>query len=82
LGRLKKDAWFLAMYFHIFFLINNSSALLEHNGYAHSLVRITGIYGLILYTPLQIFLLDLNVLINLFILGYLYERRTYFYLER
>jgi len=70
------------MYFHIFFLINNSSALLEDNGYAHSLVRITGIYGLILYTPLQIFLLDLNVLINLFILGYLYERRAYFYLER
>jgi hypothetical protein len=82
LGSLKKDAWLLAVYFHIFFLINNSSVLLEYDGYARSLVRIIGIYGSILYTPQQIFLLNLNILINLFILAYLYERRAYFYLER
>jgi len=80
-SHLKKDAWFLAMYFHIFFLVNNSSALLEHDGYMHSLVRIIGIYGSTLYTPPEILLLQLNVLINLFILSYLYERRAYFYLE-
>lgn len=82
LRRLKKDAWYLAMYFHIFFLVNNSSALLEHNGYTHSLIRIIGIYGSTLYTPPQIFLLHFNILINLFILGYLYARKGYFCLER
>lgn len=78
----KKRCLVFSNVFSYFLPDKQQLVLLEHNGYAHSLVRITGIYGLLLYTPLQIFLLDLNVLINLFILGYLYERRTYFYLER
>ena len=82
LSSLKKDGWFLAIYFHISLIINQSSALLEHNGYLPSLVRIIGIYGSTIYTPAQIFLIRVNILINLVILSYLYSRRAYFYLGK
>ena len=75
LSSLKKDGWFLAIYFHIFFIINQSSALLEHNGYLPSLVRIIGIYGSTIYTPPQIFLIRVNILINLVILTHLILQR-------
>ena len=42
---LKKDAWVLAIYFHLFFIINNSLAILEQSGFLNSLIRITGQYG-------------------------------------
>lgn len=75
LGRLKKDAWFLAIYFHIFFVINNSLAFLEYKGYAYSLVHIAGAYAPLTYSPKQLFALALNTLVNIFILGYLFKKR-------
>lgn len=75
LGQLKKDAWFLAIYFHIFFVINNSLAFLEYKGYAYSLVHIAGGYASVTYSPKQLLALALNTLVNIFILGYLFKKR-------
>lgn len=81
LRNLKKDAWVLAIYFHIFFLINNSLGFLEFGGYVHSLIRISGVYSSIVYSPTRLFVLALNTIVNLFILGYLFRKRAYFYTE-
>lgn len=81
LKRLKKDAWFLAIYFHTFFILNNSLTFLENNGYIHSLIRITGKYGSVIYSPPEKLVLTLNTILNLIILGYLFKKRIFFYLE-
>jgi len=78
LRRLKRNAWLLAVYYHIFFFINNGLAFAEYNGYLHPLVNITGFYRYIIYSPSQIFILTLNSIVNLFILGYLLKNRVYF----
>jgi hypothetical protein len=78
LKRLKKDAWILAVCFQVFFLLNNSLALLEYFGCGYSLVRISGIYDPFAYTAAQVFISILNILIMLAILIYLFERRYVF----
>ncbi|MCM8795387.1 MAG: hypothetical protein NC928_01665 [Candidatus Omnitrophica bacterium] len=81
LRRLKKDAWFLAVYFHTFFLANNALSLFEYYGYLHPLVKVTGIYTSSSYSLLQTFILFLNTLFNLLILGYLIRIKRYFYTQ-
>ena len=75
---IKKDGWFLAVSFHIYFLINNTTSFLESAGLGHTLVRITGVYSLAFYSPTQIFVIILNTLLNIFILSYLVRIKDYF----
>ena len=75
---LKKDGLILAVLFHAYFLINNATGFLEGAGFGHTLVRITGVYGLTVYSPTQIFVIILNTLLNVFILWYLLSVRVYF----
>lgn len=82
LRQLKKVAWILALSLHAFFIINNSLLLLEYFGYIRSFLRITGFYSLVSYSPLQMFVIALNASINIFIIGYLIKRKTYFYTEK
>lgn len=79
LKRLKKDAWFLSIYFHIYFIINNSLVFLEESGYAHPFVRIAGLYSSLTYSISAKLVLSLNIVINLLILAYLLERKNYFF---
>lgn len=78
LGQLKKDAWFLAIGFHTFFLINNISGYLEYQGYAPSIIHITGLYGSAIYSPAQMVVSAINTLINLFVLVYIWKKRHLF----
>jgi hypothetical protein len=76
---LKKDGWILAVFFHAYFIINNCTGFLESAGFGRTLVRITGVYGLTVYSPNQIFVIILNTLLNLFILWYLFSIKDYFF---
>ncbi len=78
LRQLKKDAWFLAIFFHTFFLINNISGYLEYKGYVYSIIHITGLYGSGIYSSAQVWIFGLSTLANLFILGYIYKKRRIF----
>ena len=78
LPQLRKDAWVVAILFHIFFLVNNASNYLEYMGYSYSIVHITGLYGSEIYSPAQALIFTLSAIINLLILGYLYKRRHIF----
>ena len=76
---LRKDAFFAAVLFHSYFLINNLSSFLESMHCGQTLVRITGLYGLAIYSPQQIFVIFLNSLLNILILIYLIYKREYFF---
>jgi len=76
---LKKDAWFLALFFHVYFIINNVSSFLESMGFGHTLVRIVGLYGLLVYSPAQLFVILLNTMLNIFILTYLFRKKIVFF---
>ena len=78
---LRKDAFFVALLFHLYFIINNCLSFLEHKGYAYALVRITGVYGSTIYSPRQIFVLALSIALNIFILGYILKVREYFFAD-
>lgn len=78
LKRLKKDAWFLAVAFHGFFLFNNGIGFLELKGFANALVRFAGVHDIAFYSAFQIVVIVLNTLLNFFILIYLLSRRPYF----
>lgn len=79
LRQLKKVAWILALSLHTFFIINNVSLFLEYYGHTHSFFRITGIYSSIFYSPSQVIIIALNIAANLFITGYLFRKKRYFY---
>jgi hypothetical protein len=72
-------AWILALGLHTFFIINNVLLFLEYYGHMHSFLRITGIYSSIFYSPSQILIIALNTVANLFITGYLFRKKRYFY---
>lgn len=76
---LKKDGWILAVLFHAYFIINNATGFIEGAGFGRTLVRITGVYGLTVYSPTQIFVIILNTLLNVFILWYLLNVKSYFF---
>lgn len=79
LRRLKKVAWITAIGFHVFLIVNGISIFLECANKLPSLLRITGLFESSFYTPSQIIVLWLNSVINVMILGYLYEEREFFF---
>lgn len=78
LRRLKKRAWIIALGFHVFLIVNGITIFLECANKLPSLLRITGFFEPPFYTPSQIIILWLNSVINVMILGYLYEERNSF----
>ncbi len=78
LKKLKPDAWFLAVYFQVFFIINSALTLLEHNGYFHAIIRIAGRYSLVVYSRSEISVLFLSTILNALILLYLLRNRKLF----
>ena len=78
LRRLKIDAWFLALIFHLYFIFNNSIGFLEFKGFLNTLVRFVGIHDAIFYTTFQSIFVVLNILLNFFMFVYLLSRRPYF----
>jgi len=78
LRELKKSAFFLGVFFHIFFLINNLSGYLEYKGLAYSIIHISGYYGSSVYSPAQLFVFALNTLLNIALLVYLFKQRRIF----
>jgi hypothetical protein len=78
LRRLKKAAWITAIAFHVFLIANGITIFLECANKVPSLLRITGVFEPAFYTPSQIIVLWLNSVINVMILGYLYEERERF----
>jgi hypothetical protein len=79
LRRLKVDAWFLAVYFHLFFLLNSCLLFLENMGFTHAFIRIVGIYSPSGYSPAQVFALALGTQLNLVIFIYLLKVRRFFF---
>jgi hypothetical protein len=79
LRRLKKVAWIIAIGFHVFLIVNGITIFLECANKSPSLLRITGLFEPSFYTPSQIIVLWLNSVINVMILGYLYEERERFF---
>lgn len=82
LRRLKKRAWFTAIAFHLFLIVNGITIFLECANKMPSLLRITGVFEPAFYTPSQIIILWLNSVINVMILGYLYEERDLFFTHK
>ena len=78
LKELKRVGWRVAIFFHVFFILNNASGFLEYYGYGFQGIHFTGNYGAALYTPTQVFTLALNSLVNLIILEYLSRKAFLF----
>ena len=78
LAQLKKDAFFLAIIFHLFFLINAVTNYLEYLGCSYSIIHITGLYGSDIFSSTQMLVLCASAVVNLCILGYLYNKRNIF----
>lgn len=76
---LKQDAWFTAMYFQSFFIINNLLGILESRGFLHEIVRISGLYNSVSYSASAILISVLNIGLNLLIFGYLFKIKTCFF---
>lgn len=79
LRKLNKEGWILALIFHLYFIINNCASFLESRGIAHSLVRITGAYGSLIYSPTQLLAIFLNSLLNILILQYILKKKKAFF---
>ena len=82
LRRLKIRAWICAAVFHLFLIVNGITIFLECANKMPALLRITGIFEPAFYTPSQIIILWLNSVINVMILGYLYEERELFFARK
>ena len=80
LRRLKKEAWVIAIGFHIFFILNNSLGFLEVNDIVNSLVKISGVNSYTIASSYDEVILVFNVLVNFLMLGYLLNRKSYFLL--
>lgn len=82
LKRLNKAAWLAAVIYHVFFFLNDLTALGEHEGIMHSLIRISGPYSAAAFSGTQVLLFVVHALFNLLIVAYLAQRSAYFSLQK
>jgi hypothetical protein len=77
--RLKKDAFWVALAVHLFFVLNGIAMLLEHSGGPiRPPLHIVGMFGTSEYSLQQAVVIATNVLLNFLILFYLVVKKDLF----
>jgi len=79
-GRLKKDALWLAVIFHLLFVLNGIGMLLVNVcPLLQPPLRIVGAFGALEYSLRQLIVIALSTILNFLILLYIYDKRKLFY---
>ena len=78
LKSVRKEAWFLAIGYHTYFIVNYLFELWEQSGFLHALIRISAPYSSSVYLVPQTIILLLFALVNLLMLLYLMQIKPYF----
>ncbi len=79
LGLRKKSAFYLALFFHSFFIVNAFLMALEKYGFwPRPILRVAGVFGPLEYSFKQTAVIFLNFILNFAILSYIIRKKKLF----